>query len=197
MRSVAASGGYYLAAGTDYIVANRLTLTGSIGVIIGGYNYAELFDMIGLKSENYQSGEMKDMLNMARQRTAEEKKLIQELVDEIHHEFATIVADGRPDLEIDDVKSGPIGEAQIFSGKKAKELGLVDELGYFEDAVVKARELAKAANATIVRYTYRPTLGNLLFSLKSPGTGLLGRLLPEEQQIVKKGRLYFLLPRAY
>ncbi len=190
MRTIAASGGYYLAAGTDYIVANRLTLTGSIGVIIGGYNYHGLFDRIGLQSEVYKSGKHKDILNMGRVREAEETALIQALVDETYHEFALIVSEGR-EIALEDVKNGPIGDAAIFSGRQAKELGLVDELGYLEDAIERAGEMADAVDAQVVRYTQEPSLSDLLLSLMHES---LPEMLPGSPGLIKKGRPYYLCP---
>ncbi len=194
MRAIAASGGYYLASGTDHIVANRLTLTGSVGVIIGGYNYAELFKKIGLESELYIGGEMKDVLNMARERTPEEIALIQGLVDETYNEFVKIVAAGRP-LSEADIKEH-IG-ARIFSGAQALELQLVDDLGYIDDAIEAARQQAEIEEPAVVRYGYIPSLGSLLFGMAANDAKPVVELLPEEQRLVKKGRLYFLTPIAY
>ena len=194
MRAIAASGGYYLAAGTDHIVANRLTLTGSVGVIIGGYNYAELLDKIGLESELYIGGEMKDVLNMARERTPEEIALIQGLVDETYDEFVKVVAAGRT-LSEADVKD-QIG-ARIFSGAQALDLQMVDELGYFDDAVEAARKLADIEEPAVVRYGYIPSLGSLLFGMAANDAKPVVELLPEELRLVKKGHLYFLTPIVY
>ena len=194
MRAIAASGGYYLAAGTDHIVANRLTLTGSVGVIIGGYNYAGLFDKLGLESELYIGGEMKDVLNMARERTPEEIALIQGLVDETYGEFVKIVAAGRL-LSEADIKD-QIG-ARIFSGAQALDLKLVDQLGYFDDAIETARQLADIEEPAVVRYGYIPSLGSLLFGMAANDAKPVVELLPEERRLVKKGQLYFLTPIAY
>jgi protease-4 len=190
MRSVAASGGYYLAAGTDHIVANRLTLTGSIGVLMGGYNYHGLFEKIGVKSELYTSGKQKDMLNMARPRGAAESAYIQAMVDEMFHEFATIVSEGR-NLSIDEISGF---EAAIFSGKEAKEVGLVDQLGYLEDAIAKAAELADLEDPPVIRYGRRPSFTEMLF-MKSQPANPLGQLGVATQ--VKPGIPYFLTPMAY
>ncbi len=190
MRTVAASGGYYLAAGTDYIIANRLTLTGSIGVIIGGYNYHGLFKRLGIKSEIYKSGKFKDLLNMGKPRNDEEIKLLQEMVDETYLEFATIVAEGR-NMNLGDVTTGVIGDAGIFSGRKAQSLGLVDELGFLEDAIKKAKELGNARAASVVRYQPRHSIADLFSSLK---TDILSEVLPGKPTIVHKGYLYYLCP---
>ena len=138
MESVAASGGYYIAVASDYIIAHRLTTTGSIGVIIETFNYQSLFNKIGVQAEVYKSGEMKDMLNGARPRTDAEKQLVQNIITEVYDEFVNIVAEGRKSKNItaEQIKTTQIGDGRIFSGKKALELGLVDGVGFFEDAGV-------------------------------------------------------------
>ncbi|MCF7792295.1 MAG: signal peptide peptidase SppA [Victivallales bacterium] len=153
LGSVAASGGYYVVAGTDYIVANRLTTTGSIGVIVNSFNFHKLLEKIGVTDEVYESGRMKDILNPARPRTAEEKKIIQNLVDESYNEFVKIVSKGRiskaPKLTASYIKKSVIGDGRIFSGAQALKLGLVDKLGYLEDA---EKEAAKMAGLTKNEY---------------------------------------------
>jgi protease IV len=201
MRTVAASGGYYLAAGTDHIVANRLTITGSIGVVIGGMNYADLMEKIGISPEVYTSGALKDMLSPMRKRDPNdledpEVRLIREMVAETHLEFATVVAEGRPDLTLEQVKTGPIGDAAIFSGVRAKELGLVDQLGYLEDAITKAQELAGLPNPTVYRYGRLQKLSDLFFGGKQEQPATLAEMLSPHGQIIKKGQLYYLYPLA-
>ena len=155
MGSVAASGGYWIAAESDYIIANRLTITGSIGVIMQGYNYRGLLDKIGVYTETYKSGPMKDLGNPSRIRTEAEKKVIQDLINETYGEFLKIVAEGRKEKGITEEKlrTTELGDGRIFSGKQALELGLVDELGYLEDAVKKAGDLAGTTNYKVIYYT--------------------------------------------
>ena len=133
MRSLGASGAYYIAAGSDYIIANRMTITGSIGVIIETYKYYELFKKIGVEGEVFKSGAMKDILNGARPSTPEEKAIVQNLVGQTYSEFVQIVADGRKNLTVEKIKTSTIGDGRIFDGAAALKLGLVDELGFFED----------------------------------------------------------------
>lgn len=195
MHGLGASGGYLVAAGTDYIVANRLTLTGSIGVIAGTLNYAGLFDKIGLEMEIYKSGEMKDFLSGGRARTVAEKELVQNLVNANFDVFARIVAAGRGEFEsAAAVKRASFADGRILSGKEALDLGLVDAVGYFEDAVVKARELAGAPGAGVVRYRRAFRLTDVLFRAvqRSRPAGL--DLLPAEARLIEPGRLYFIVP---
>ncbi len=192
MRTVGASGGYYLAAGTDYVIANRLTLTGSVGVIIGGYNYHGLFEKIGVESEIYKSGQFKDILNMARLRQDAETQLVQSLVNETFLEFAKIVSQGRR-IPIDEILTGPIGDARIMSGKMAYDIGLVDQLGYLEDAIERAKAMANVQNPTIIRYYPHYSLTDILLS---SSFRFFEGLIPGRSPMVKNGLLYYLCPTA-
>lgn len=140
MGAVAASGGYYVAAPADRIVANPGTITGSIGVIMGFTNYQELFDKIGLKSSVVKSGKHKDIGSPVRPMTDEDKAILQALIDDVHHQFVDAIAKGR-EMDFDTVLA--LADGRVFSGKQAKELGLVDELGNFQDAVALAASLAE------------------------------------------------------
>lgn len=132
MGAIAASGGYYIAAGTDGIVANPGTITGSIGVIMGFTNYQELLSKIGLAPVVVKSGEYKDLGSPIREMKAEEKKILQEFAIKIHKQFIMDIVEGR---KIDRDKVESIADGRIFTGEESKELGLVDRLGNFEDAI--------------------------------------------------------------
>ncbi|NOY67868.1 MAG: signal peptide peptidase SppA [Deltaproteobacteria bacterium] len=132
MGAIAASGGYYVAAAADGIMANPGTLTGSIGVIMEYTNIQRLFDKIGLSPVVIKSGKYKDMGSPLRKMTDAERALLQSFVDSVHGQFVDAVATGRH-LKREDVFK--IADGRIFSGKQARDLGLVDRLGNFEDAV--------------------------------------------------------------
>ncbi len=132
MGTIAASGGYYIAAGTDGIVANPGTITGSIGVIMGFTNYQELLSKIGLVPVVVKSGEYKDLGSPIREMKAEEKKILQEFAIKIHKQFIMDIVEGRK-INRDKVES--LADGRIFTGEESKELGLVDRLGNFEDAI--------------------------------------------------------------
>ena len=137
--SVAASGGYYIACGADKIMANPGSITGSIGVIVESLNVEELLHKIGLRSVVVKSGKVKDMGSPFRPMTDEEKKLLQGVLDSVHDQFIRAVAEGR-NLPLEKVRE--LADGRIFSGDQAKALGLVDELGNFEDAIALAAKLA-------------------------------------------------------
>ena len=138
MGTVAASGGYYIASAADGIIANPGTITGSIGVIMGYTNFETLFEKIGLYPVVIKSGQYKDIGSPVRKMTDAEKQLLQQFTDTVHTQFINHVAEGR---HMDPAEIRKIADGRIFSGEKAKELGLVDRLGNFEDAVDWAGEL--------------------------------------------------------
>lgn len=195
MNSIAASGGYYVAVACDRIVASRLTLTGSIGVILSTYNYKGLLDKVGIVSEVYKSGEMKDMLNGAKVRTPQEIAVIQELVDDSYAEFVRLVSIGRRIPE-EKIRGTIIGDGRVLHGARALKLGLVDRLGRMDAAVAEAEQLAgvPSGSLSVVRYKRNLSVLELLFGaaeahaaariqLSLPGMSA-GELPP--------GRLYYL-----
>jgi protease IV len=138
MGNVAASGGYYIAAATDRIIANPGTLTGSIGVIMEMANVEGLLKKVGVEGIVIKSGRFKDVGSPLRKMSEEERKLMQSLMDDVHQQFIQAVADGRS-LEISDVQ--PLADGRIFTGRQAKEARLVDELGDLDDAIHLAADI--------------------------------------------------------
>ena len=139
MGSVAASGGYYIAAAGDRIVANPGTLTGSIGVKMEFANLERLLEKIGVRGMVIKAGEYKDMGSPFREMTDHEKMLLQWVIDDVHSQFIEAVAKGR-NLPEADVKA--IADGRIFTGRQALHLKLVDQLGDLEDSILIAAELA-------------------------------------------------------
>ncbi|MDY6791115.1 MAG: signal peptide peptidase SppA [Thermodesulfobacteriota bacterium] len=151
MGAVAASGGYYIAAGADGIVANPGTITGSIGVIMGFTNFQQLFRKIGLVPVVVKSVEYKDMGSPVRDMTDDERKILQDLSVNIHRQFIEAISKGRK-MELSKVES--IADGRIFSGEQAKAMHLVDRLGNLEDAVEWAGRMAGIKGK--VSYVYAP-----------------------------------------
>ena len=205
MGGLAASGGYYVAAPCQWIVANELTITGSIGVIMHSYNYRGLLNKVGVRPEVFKSGKFKDMLSGEKNENEilpEEKEMVQALIDETFKKFKQVVADGRKSAHEQNGAEGraladeweDYADGRVLSGKQAYELGFVDELGNFDTAVERARDLARINNANLVQYVRPFDLGNLfrLFG-QSESRAVkidLGVQLPKLQV----GRLYFLSP---
>lgn len=197
MKSIAASGGYYIAAGCDKIVAADMTLTGSIGVIISSYNVTGLLDKIGVKGEVYKSGEMKDMLSPTKTRTPEEQKIVQELVQECYIKFATIVSKSR-NIPLEKITKGPVGDGRVYHGKKALSYGLVDQIGHLKDAVDLCEQMTFSGKNTLTVKAYKKELSfmdMLMESTSSAGKGVNVNLsLPGNTRSVElePGRIYFL-----
>ncbi|HIP43568.1 MAG TPA: signal peptide peptidase SppA [Aquifex aeolicus] len=141
MGNIAASGGYYVSAAGNYIFANPGTITGSIGVIIQHITYKELMDKIGVESTSIKTGKFKDTLSPFKELSEEEKRYLQETVNEALEQFIQAILKYRKD-KISEEKLREIADGRIFTGKKAIELGLVDELGSLYDAIEKAKEIS-------------------------------------------------------
>lgn len=166
---VAASGGYYIAAACDRIVAHPGTLTGSIGVIFSVSNLEGLFQKIGYKLDPIKSGKHKDIGSPARPMTKEEREILQKLIDDAYGQFVTAVATGR-NLPEDQVR--PLADGRIFSGRQAYEAKLVDMIGDSTDALELAGKLGKIpGRPKIRRETER--LSDLFDLLESRFSGLL------------------------
>ena len=139
MGSVAASGGLLIACGADKIVANSGTITGSISAIMQFANVEELLKKIGLKASAVKSGKYKDIGSPLREMTPEERKIIQDLVDDIYNQFVDVIVHNR---NISRQKVISIADGRVFSGRQAREYGLVDYLGNMGSAARLASQLA-------------------------------------------------------
>ena len=160
MGSIAASGGLYISVPATKIVANPGTITGSIGVILQSYNVKQLADRIGIKVITVKSGKFKDLLNPFREPDEKTLQILQALIDDSYNQFVKAVAEGRK-LPVEKVKK--FADGRIFTGRQAKELGLVDELGNFDRAVEVARKLSKSPDARIFEAKPKKTFIQKLF----------------------------------
>ena len=196
IETVGASGAFYAAMGTDYIVANELSITASIGVIMETFNFGpfedkeSLMHKLGVRSYVFKSGKLKDILNPTRAPTEEETKLVNNLIMEVYDKFVGIVASER-NLDVDELKNG-IADGRIVSGKQALEAKLVDELGYFEDAIDAAKEKAGIDKAKVVQYSQPFSLRHFLQLFgQSHATKLQIQIAPNPLKM-QAGKMYFL-----
>jgi protease IV len=162
LEETAASGGYFIASGADRIVANRATITGSIGVIIVLLNVQEAADKLGVEPIIIKSGPHKDMGSPFRDMTPEERRMLIALIDEAHEQFVDVIVEGR-DLSRAEVER--LADGRIISGAQAVDEGLVDELGTFDDAADTLAELVEVEDPRVVEYGRPPSLMDLLFDL--------------------------------
>jgi len=149
MGSMAASGGYYIAANSEKIYAQAETITGSIGVIMQGFNISGLLDKLGIEDTTIKSGDLKDLGSMSRKNTPKELAVMQGLVDNMYERFIDIVESGR-ELSRDEIYT--LADGRIYDGVQALENGLIDELGYFKDALMDLRESYSLEDAQVIRF---------------------------------------------
>jgi len=210
MGSLAASGGYYVSAPCRWIVANELTMTGSIGVIFHSYNYRGLMDKVGVRPEITKSGKLKDMMSgekLPEEVLPEERAILQGMIDESFAKFKDIIRTGRNHAAELNLKDGitegrklasnwtEFADGRILSGQQALNLGLVDELGNFEVALDRALQLARLDGAKLITYQphFRfPGFLSLLGQARS-GSVKVDLGLPLQSRL-PEGRLYFMSP---
>ncbi len=216
MGDLAASGGYYISVPARWIVANELTITGSIGVIMHGYNYRKIMDKIGLQPHVFKSGVHKDMLSGEREPEEdeppveqkidkEEDAMVQNLIDEAYGKFKSVVQAGRGAAAKANGNEGhalvsnwtDYADGRVLSGRQALDHGFVDELGDFDTAVKRAEKLTSISAANLVEYHVQVDLESALSRIlgKSPAPALkidLGFDLPK----LKAAHPYYILPIA-
>src|ERR671913_422881 len=161
MQDVTASGGYYISTAADRIVANKTTLTGSLGVIIPLPNFAEAADKYGIKQVVIKSGKYKDMGSAFREMRPKERDIFQSIVDDLYSVFVDVISEGRG---IPEDRVREIADGRVYSGLQAKKLGLVDSFGGLDEASVIAGKLAGTSDTTVVRYVQQPSFTDTLLA---------------------------------
>jgi len=171
MGDVAASGGYMVSCAADKIVANPGTTTGSIGVIMEFQNVEGLYDKLGLEENVIKSAPHKDIGSPTRPMTETERSIFQDMINEMYGQFVDIVAKGR-NMSVDEVKK--LADGRVYTGTQAKELGLVDEIGSYYDAVKIAADMAGIKGKPVIKeYGKRSALEALLSGVSSMVNSLL------------------------
>ncbi len=153
MGTVAASGGYYIAVATDRILANPGTLTGSIGVIMQTANFQDLLDKVGVKSVVIKTGKFKDLGSPFRPMTEEDQEILESVMNDTLSQFVEAVADGR---SLDPSEVELLADGRVFTGRQAKSVLLVDEIGDLHDAIHLAGELSGIKGTPRVLETTKP-----------------------------------------
>ncbi|MEW6213222.1 MAG: signal peptide peptidase SppA [Acidobacteriota bacterium] len=162
MGSVAASGGYYIACASDYIVANPGTVTGSIGVIAEWINFADLLKWAQVRPEVIKSGEMKDAGSPTRELSPKEREYIQSIINQMYQQFVNAVVAGRADKGLSRERILQLADGRVYTGEEALKEKLIDELGSYEAAVRKTAELAGIRGEPQIVTPPRPRRGSLL-----------------------------------
>ena len=183
MRRLAASGGLYVAMGGGpqaKIFAEPTTWTGSIGVIIPRYDISGLGEKIGVKSDSLKTGEFKDTLNPLRPMTPRETELWRVIMADAFDRFIGVIASNRPGLNLEQVKS--LATGQIFTAEQAQKNGLVDQIGYEEDALASLKEQLKLKEVRVIEYHFP--------------IGLIDLVAPTVEAVDPEARLHAALDRA-
>ena len=205
MGGLAASGGYYVSAPCRWIVANELTITGSIGVIMSMWNYRGLMDKVGVRPQTFKSGKYKDMLSGSREPdsiTPEEREMVQSLIDETYGKFKSVVQTGRNRAQEKNRDKGralsedwaDYADGRILSGTEAFKLGFVDELGTFDDAVKRAKSIAGISRANLIEYQQRFDISDLFRLFGKSESKVVKVDLGVDVPKLQAGQLYFLSP---
>ncbi|MED3653528.1 signal peptide peptidase SppA [Heyndrickxia sporothermodurans] len=158
MGATAASGGYYISTSADKIFASKETMTGSLGVIMQGVNYSELAKDFGVDFVTIKSGPYKDIMSPSRKMTNDEKKIIQNMVNNSYDGFVQVISQGR---HMPENIVRKLADGRVYDGRQAKELKLIDDFGYLEDVIDHVRKDFHLKNAQVVRYKSDAGLGSL------------------------------------
>ena len=175
LQGLAASGGYYVAQAGDAVIAYPTCITGSIGVIAMKFNLQGLMEKVGVGEDVVKTGKWKDFWSPFRPATPQEKEMMQHIIDDFYREFVNVVAQGR-NLSLKQTLA--VADGRIFTASQAKDLGLVDQVGYLDDAIDLARAKAGLeSSARVVIYhrpgSYKPTIYSLLPDLNTVGPQFL------------------------
>ncbi len=167
MADVAASGGYFVSAPADFIFANATTLTGSIGVIMEIPNFEGLFELLGVNMRTFKAGEFKDIGSAYRPMTDAEKAMLEALLADTHEVFMSYVAQGRQNLDIEQVRT--LATGQIWSGNQALEVGLIDGIGGLRAAILKAAELAGIEGEPVIEELGKTNILDEILGIEQAG----------------------------
>lgn len=183
MGDSATSGGYYVACAADKIVANPGSMTGSIGVIFSQLQYSELMERYGIEANVIKSGKYKDMGSPFRNMTDKERKILQNMVDDIYDQFVDAVVEGRG---MNRSKVLELADGRIFTGKQAMEKGLVDHMGNYQDSIKIAANMSGVEKPQVVTYGGESPFGSLLgLFAREVGHGVAETFLKAGKQEVK------------
>jgi protease-4 len=166
MGDIAASGAVYVAMAADEIYAHPTTITGSMGVIMPHMDYSDLANKLGVRSDPVHAGQYKGIGDPLIRRTEPEQKMLQAIVDKQHEKFIKVVQDGRPKLSSQQVRG--MADGSVFTAEEAKEKGLIDSIGYLDDAYKRLTQLSGFPKNKLVRYSNTWLTGNNIYTNAFP-----------------------------
>jgi protease IV len=197
-NGLSTSGAYYLAMAADRVIAHPAAVTGSIGVIMPGISFEGLMDKYGVADQTITSGPFKDTGSMFRDMRPDEKKQMQSVIDDLYGRFTSVVAAGRPRLDPDKIKK--LADGRVYSANQALAAGLVDDLGYLDDALRALEKAANLSQSRVVSYRRSNVVQENVYSRASAPDW--SSLRAVEQALASLGRsslapgFYYLWPYA-
>lgn len=180
MESQAASGGYYIAANSDRIFATEDTMTGSIGVIMSSMNYSGLMEKLGITDATIKSGALKDIGSASRPQTKQDKEVLQAFVDSMYGRFVKVVSEGRG---MDEAEVRKLADGRIYDGAQALENGLVDDIGYPDQALEALQKNKGLKDAEVVSYTESST--NFMNTWLGSSLAELQGIKPSQEELIR------------
>lgn len=177
------SGGYYAALAADEIMAHPTSVLGGVGVISFKFTVEELLDKWGIKISTVQSGPLKDFWSPLRQSRPEETAFMQAITDRLHERFLQLLTESR---QLSPAAQQDVATGRIFAAEEALEIGLLDRIGYLDDAVARIRELAGVQNARVILYRREGVFAGNIYAAGSP--------LPVETVVLERGLAEMLSP---
>lgn len=195
MMGVAASGGYYVASACDVIIAHPSTITGSIGVISLFPDVEGLLSKVGVKIQVIKSGELKDAGSPFRNLSEQEQRLFQGIIDEFYERFLDIIHEKRKDaLSLEEIRD--LADGRVYTATQALKLKLIDEVGYFDEALARVFTLARIPSARVVAYTYYPKRQSNLYASKMENPSLFDqKSIADALPTLLSGFYYLWLPQ--
>jgi protease-4 len=195
MMSVAASGGYYVASACDSIIAHPSTITGSIGVISLFPDLEGLLSKVGVRVQVIKSGELKDAGSPFRDLSEQEQRLFQEIIDELYERFLEVVHEKRKDaLSLEEIRK--LADGRVYTAAQALKLKLIDEVGYFDEALARLLSLSRISAARVVAYTYYPRRQSNLYAAKMENPALFDqKSIADALPTLRSGFYYLWLPQ--
>ena len=199
IKDVGASGAYYVASASDYIISYPTAITGSIGVIMYNFNFKNLMEKYGVKYVVIKSGKHKDLMSPFKEIDPSEIKWMQGIVDELLDRFIEVVKVSRKNLTLKQIKS--LADGRVYTAKMAQRLGLIDEVGYFDDALKYLEKITNVSSYSVFRYVKRRQFGGLLNIIARANNfgGYKGYLPLQINKIGNKNgiKLYYLMDSGY
>jgi protease-4 len=195
MMGVAASGGYYVASACDAIIAHPSTITGSIGVISLFPDVEGLLSKVGIKVQVIKSGELKDAGSPFRNLNEQEQRLFQEIIDELYERFLEVVHEKRKDaLSLEEIRD--LADGRVYTAAQALKLKLIDEVGYFDEALARVMSQAGIGSARVIAYSYYPKRQSNLYASKLDKPALWDRRsIADALPTFQSGFYYLWLPQ--